>query len=157
MKFETIENENSAKKARSGAEVRKCFRLWSIAQNVEFGAVQKCAHLVELEKCCQTHIFLQNFVLIQPRTSPPKNLQIFEKCILPPLYHKNSNGDERPGVRLATGNRFLASWPFVRLILESILNDSKSWTTEVVLACHTLSYAVFSFHLRARIAQPCLR
>ena len=40
--------------------------------------MQKCAHLGELEKCCQTHIFLQNFVLIQPRTSPPKvckNLQ----------------------------------------------------------------------------------
>ena len=35
-------------------------------------AVQKDANLVELEKCCQTHIFLQNFVLIQPRTSPPK-------------------------------------------------------------------------------------
>jgi hypothetical protein len=37
-------------------------------------------NLVELEKCCQTHIFLQNFVLIQPRTSPPKickNLQKF--------------------------------------------------------------------------------
>ena len=34
--------------------------------------MQKCANLVELEKCCQTHIFLQNFVLIQPRTSPPK-------------------------------------------------------------------------------------
>ena len=34
----------------------------------------KCiADLVDLEKCCQTHIFLQNFVLIQPRTSPPKN------------------------------------------------------------------------------------
>ena len=31
--------------------------------------VFKC---VEFEKCCQTHIFLQNFVLIQPRTSPPK-------------------------------------------------------------------------------------
>jgi len=34
--------------------------------------VQKYAHLVELEKCCQSHIFLQNFVLIQPRTSPRK-------------------------------------------------------------------------------------
>ena len=34
--------------------------------------MQKYAHLVELEKCCQTNIFLQNFVLIQPRTSPPK-------------------------------------------------------------------------------------
>ena len=34
--------------------------------------MQKDANLVELEKCCQTHIFLQNFVSIQPRTSPPK-------------------------------------------------------------------------------------
>ena len=34
--------------------------------------MQKYAHLVELEKCCQSHIFLQNFVLIEPRTSPPK-------------------------------------------------------------------------------------
>ena len=42
--------------------------------------MQKDANLVDLEKCCQTHIFLQNFVLIQPRTSPPKickNLLIF--------------------------------------------------------------------------------
>ena len=34
--------------------------------------MQKYANLVELEKCCQTHISLQNLVLIQPRTSPPK-------------------------------------------------------------------------------------
>ena len=31
--------------------------------------MQKCAHLVDLEKCCQTHVLLQNFVSIQPRTS----------------------------------------------------------------------------------------
>ena len=41
-------------------------------ENFEIAAVQKDANLVELENCCQTHIFLQNFVLIQPRTSPPK-------------------------------------------------------------------------------------
>ena len=40
--------------------------------NFEIAAVQRYANLVELEKCCQTHIFLQNFVLIQPGTSPPK-------------------------------------------------------------------------------------
>ena len=40
--------------------------------------MQKYATLVELEKCCQTHIFLQNFVLIQPRTSPPKNCKILQ-------------------------------------------------------------------------------
>ena len=42
----------------------------------EIAAVQKYANLVELEKCCQTHIFLQNFVLMQPRTSPPKICKI---------------------------------------------------------------------------------
>ena len=39
--------------------------------------MQKYANLVELEKCCRTHIFLKNFVLIQPRTSPPKNCKNF--------------------------------------------------------------------------------
>ena len=38
--------------------------------------MQKCAHLVGLQKCCQTHIFLQNFVLVQPRTSLPKICKI---------------------------------------------------------------------------------
>ena len=38
--------------------------------------MQKCAYLVDLEKCCRTHIYLQNFVLIQPRTSPPKFYKI---------------------------------------------------------------------------------
>ena len=38
--------------------------------------MQKYAHIVELEKCCQTHIFLQNLVLIQPRTSPLKFCKI---------------------------------------------------------------------------------
>ena len=42
--------------------------------------MQKCANLVELEKCCQTHIiFLKIFVLIQPRTSPPKFCKFFKK------------------------------------------------------------------------------
>ena len=40
--------------------------------------MQKDANLVELEKCCQTHIFLQNFVLIQPRTSPLKICKILK-------------------------------------------------------------------------------
>ena len=45
-------------------------------EKFEIAAVQKDANLAELEKCCQTNIFLQNFVLVQPRTSPPKNLAI---------------------------------------------------------------------------------
>ena len=49
-----------------------CFFKPIFCENFEIAAVQKDANLVELEKCCQTHILLQNFVLIQPRTSPPK-------------------------------------------------------------------------------------
>ena len=45
-------------------------------ENFEIAPLQKNANLVEREKCCQTHIFLQNFVLIQPRTSPPKICKI---------------------------------------------------------------------------------
>ena len=41
--------------------------------------MQKDANLVELEKCCQTRIFLQTFVLIQPRTSPPKKCKNLQK------------------------------------------------------------------------------
>ena len=40
--------------------------------------MQKYANLAELEKCCQTHIFLQNFVSIQPRTSPLKICKILQ-------------------------------------------------------------------------------
>ena len=58
-----------------------CFFKPIFCENFEIAAVQKDANLVELEKCCQTHIFLQNFVLIQPRTSPPKICKIFENCI----------------------------------------------------------------------------
>merc|ERR1711990_491331 len=62
-------------------------------ENSEIAAVQKDANLVELEKCCRTHIFLQNFVLIQPRTSPPKickNLKfaIFANFAYPTLEHE---------------------------------------------------------------------
>ena len=58
-----------------------CFFKPIFYETFEIAAVQKDANLVELEKCCRTHIFLQNFVLIQPRTSPPKICKIFEKCI----------------------------------------------------------------------------
>ena len=53
-----------------------CFFKPIFCENFEIAAVQKDANLVELEKCCRTHIFLQNFVLIQPRTSPLKICQL---------------------------------------------------------------------------------
>ena len=55
------------------------FQTDFFCENFEIAAVQKDANLVELEKCCQTHILLQNFVLIQPRTSPPKICKILQK------------------------------------------------------------------------------
>ena len=60
--------------------------------------MQKDANLVELEKCCQTHIFLQNFVLIQPRTSPPKICKIFEKCIFEKCIFENAFSKKTFGV-----------------------------------------------------------
>ena len=41
--------------------------------------MQKYANLVELGKCCQTHICLQNSVSIQPRTRPPKTCKFKSK------------------------------------------------------------------------------
>ena len=52
--------------------------------------MQKYANFVELEKCCQTHIFLQKFVLIQPRTSPPKICKIFENAFSKNAFSKNA-------------------------------------------------------------------
>ena len=44
--------------------------------------MQKYANLVELEKCCQTHIYLQKVVSIQPKTSPPNNFKKNCKMLL---------------------------------------------------------------------------
>ena len=41
--------------------------------------MQKNANLVELEKCCQTHIFLQNLASMQKKTSPIKFAHLAEK------------------------------------------------------------------------------
>ena len=67
--------------------------------------MQKYANLVELEKCCQTHIFLQNFVLIQPRTSPPK---ICKNCTICQLGVRRNVG------RPARGRRSSSSWRWTR-------------------------------------------
>ena len=56
--------------------------------------MQKYANLVELEKCCQTHIFLQNFVLIQPRTSPLKICKILQN--LPILLTRTPHRSSAP-------------------------------------------------------------
>ena len=62
-------------------------------------AVQKYANLVELEKCCQTHIFLQKFVLIQPRTSPPKI--ICKIANFAPSYSLKTRGPPASGLEAA--------------------------------------------------------
>ena len=41
-------------------------------RNFEFGAVQKCVNLVDLEKCCKMSIWLQRLASMTPITSPPK-------------------------------------------------------------------------------------
>ena len=69
--------------------------------------MQKYANLVGLEKCCQTHIFLQNFVLIQPRTSPPTICKFskmhFRKCIFRNAFSKMADEVPRPPEELRHG------------------------------------------------------
>ena len=52
--------------------------------------MQKDANLVELEKCCQTHILLQNFVLIQPRTSPQKFAKFSKNAFFENAFFENA-------------------------------------------------------------------
>ena len=47
-----------------------------------FGAVRKCANLIELDKCFQTHHNLQKSASLQPRTSSPKICKINKILIL---------------------------------------------------------------------------
>ena len=72
--------------------------------------MQKYANPVELEKCCQTHIFLQNFVLIQPRTSPPKIAKFCRICKILQIHIKrvrlklSPDHDHPDAVLLAEGH-----------------------------------------------------
>ena len=80
IRFDTAENEpaknlQKCTKFANFAEPNRpiencCFFKPIFCESFEIAAVQKDANLVGLEKCCRTHIFLQNFVLIQPRTNP---------------------------------------------------------------------------------------
>ena len=51
--------------------------LWKIrtifSKKCEFRAVQKCANLVDLEKCCKMTIWWPKSALVQPRTSLGKS------------------------------------------------------------------------------------
>ena len=62
--------------------------------NVEFGAVQKRANLLELEKCCKTHILLQKSEPIQPKTS-----NILPKFCQPTLSDPAEGSDHGPPER----------------------------------------------------------
>ena len=56
--------------------------------------MQKDANLAELEKCCRTHIFLQNFVFDTAENEPAKNLQNFIKFVnFPNFADPNPTGD----------------------------------------------------------------
>ena len=48
-------------------------------KKIRFRLVQRIGNLVDLEKRCKMSIWLQNFALIQPRTSPLKFDHLAEK------------------------------------------------------------------------------
>ena len=74
--------------------------------------MQKDANLVELEKCCQTHIlniiFLQHFVLIQPRTSPLKIYKILQNYAKFANFADPNPRSPHPAPRGAAGQRLQA-------------------------------------------------
>ena len=62
--------------------------------------MQKCVNLVELEKRCQTYIYLQESASIKPRTSLPKHLTCLQGILLLPDLAKHV---ATPGGRGARG------------------------------------------------------
>ena len=92
--------------------------------------MQKEANLVELEKCCQTHIFLQIFVLIQPRTSPPKICKILLRfaCRRSPV----------PFASGATADFFL-SFLFFRVFLRFLRDTSSSFSKKLKKLMHQVA------------------
>ena len=57
----------------------------------EFGAVQRIANLVDLEKCWKMRIWTQKSALIQPRTSSPKFA--WSKQAIPTPGHKSGSAN----------------------------------------------------------------
>ena len=65
--------------------------------------MQKCAHLVDLEKCCQNAYFLANFRFDTAENEPAKNLQKFVNFADPnPLTLTPCREVEEPGQSGAT-------------------------------------------------------
>ena len=66
----------------------------TFSRNVEFGAVQKSANIVDIESCCKTSIYyvfyLQKSASIQPRTSRSK---LADDTHLPPPGQKYRAAD----------------------------------------------------------------
>ena len=91
-------------------------------ENFQIAAVRKDANLEELEKCCRTHILLQNLASIQPRTSPPKICKIckkncqFSRFALPPTPVGAADG---PGVGAAVGGSALSGTTMTRLYVHA--------------------------------------
>merc|ERR1711904_326471 len=90
--FKKISRRLSCQNLRKFSEILRNSQFFKpiFCTNLEIAAVQKDANLVELEKCCQTHILLQNFVLIQPRTSPPKICKFFENAFFENAFFENA-------------------------------------------------------------------
>ena len=63
-------NENSAKFCKLTRKITEI--NYAKDCKFEFGAVQRNANLVDLEKCCKMRLFALSQLTIQPRTSPLK-------------------------------------------------------------------------------------
>ena len=71
-------------------------------ENVDFGAVDKCANLVDLEKCWKINMWLQKSVLMQPRKEHLK-FGLPTPTPGPPLGRTNSHADAAAAAAAAEG------------------------------------------------------
>ena len=56
--------------SKFGKISEKLRKFWAeFLQKIEFGAVRKCVHLVDLEKCCKMSIWLQKSASIENEPS----------------------------------------------------------------------------------------
>ena len=124
----------------------------------------KCARLVKLEKYCQTHIFLQKFVLIQPRTSPPKICKLLPILLtLTPSSRELDGGGAAPG-RLRRAVPKLSKFPkclryqehLISAIFRfrcAVLNEIGNCGQNLVLQTYTLQIQYLDSYQPRRAAQ----
>ena len=140
-----------------------CFFKPIFCENFAIAAVQKHAHLVEPEKCCQTQLLSKAWkiavnVLIQPRTSPPKickikneNTNFANRELRPsggtsrrPAPRPAATGPRRRRARPAAGRRGSRT-PRPRGSLARTWGETAKWANFVIVFAKFCKFLAGSF------------